>query len=80
MSIIIFIIILGALVFVHELGHFLIAKWAKIRVDEFALGFPPKIFSFKPKKGKTVTASEFSKMRMEMMQQQFQNGGIRFGG
>lgn len=47
MSIIIFIIILGILIFVHELGHFLIAKWAKIRVDEFAIGFPPKIFSIK---------------------------------
>ena len=46
MSVIIFIIILGLLIFVHELGHFLIAKWSKIRVDEFAVGFPPKIFSF----------------------------------
>jgi GLPGLI family protein len=33
-----------------------------------------------PKKGKTVTAAEFSKMRMDLMQQQIQNGGIRIGG
>lgn len=46
MSIILFLIVLGVLVFVHELGHFLVAKWSKIRVDEFAIGFPPKIFSF----------------------------------
>ncbi len=46
MSIIIFVVILGVLIFVHELGHFSIAKWAKIRVDEFAVGFPPKLFSF----------------------------------
>ena len=46
MTIIIFIIILAALVFVHELGHFLAAKACKVRVDEFALGFPPKIASF----------------------------------
>lgn len=46
MSIIIFIIILGVLIFVHELGHFFIAKRTGIRVDEFAIGFPPKIFSF----------------------------------
>lgn len=46
MSIIIFIIILSALIFVHELGHFLVAKKSGIRVDEFAIGFPPKIFSF----------------------------------
>ena len=45
MSIILFIIILGALIFVHELGHFLIAKKNGIRVDEFAIGFPPRIFS-----------------------------------
>lgn len=45
MSILLFIIILGALIFVHELGHFLIAKKNGIRVDEFAIGFPPRIFS-----------------------------------
>lgn len=47
MSIIIFIIILAILIFVHELGHFLVAKKSGIRVDEFGLGFPPKIFSKK---------------------------------
>ena len=46
MYIIIFIIILATLVFVHELGHFLVAKAAGIRVDEFALGFPPRLASF----------------------------------
>jgi regulator of sigma E protease len=46
MSIILFIIILGVLIFVHELGHFLVAKKSGIRVDEFAVGFPPKLFSF----------------------------------
>lgn len=46
MSVIIFIIILGALIFVHELGHFLVAKKSGIRVDEFAIGFPPRIFSW----------------------------------
>ena len=39
-----FIIALGILVFVHELGHFLVAKKAGIRVDRFSLGFPPKMF------------------------------------
>lgn len=43
MTVILFLIILGALIFVHELGHFISAKKAGIRVDEFALGFPPKI-------------------------------------
>jgi regulator of sigma E protease len=47
MSIIIFIIILAVLIFVHELGHFIVAKKSGIRVDEFGLGFPPKIFAKK---------------------------------
>jgi regulator of sigma E protease len=37
----------GAIVFVHELGHFLAARWAKIRVLAFALGFGPAIFSYR---------------------------------
>ncbi len=41
-----FLLVLSILVFVHELGHFLFSKLFKVRVDEFALGFPPKVFSF----------------------------------
>ncbi len=44
---ILFLFILALLVFVHELGHFLVAKASKIRVDEFGIGFPPKIFGKK---------------------------------
>lgn len=47
MSILIFIIILLVLVFIHEFGHFITAKWTGMRVDKFAFGFPPKIFSKK---------------------------------
>ncbi len=47
MSVIIFIIILAVLILVHELGHFLVAKNSGIRVDEFGLGLPPKIFAKK---------------------------------
>lgn len=49
MSIIIFLIILSALIIVHELGHFLVARYFGIRVDEFGLGYPPraaKMFSW----------------------------------
>lgn len=52
MSIILFIIILAALILVHELGHFLAAKRAGVRVDEFGIGFPPRIW--KKKVGETV--------------------------
>jgi len=43
---IIFLLVLTTLVFVHELGHFLAARLFKIRVDEFAIGFPPRIVSW----------------------------------
>lgn len=52
MTVLIFILVLGILVFVHELGHFLVAKKAGIRVDEFGLGFPPRLFG--KKVGETV--------------------------
>src|SRR3990167_8280561 len=50
MSVIIFLIILSALIVVHELGHFLAARKFGIRVDEFGLGYPPlakKLFKWK---------------------------------
>lgn len=46
MTIILFLVVLAVLIFVHEFGHFLIAKKSGIRVDEFAIGFPPKIISW----------------------------------
>jgi len=46
-TIIIFLIVLSVLVFVHELGHFLMAKWTNTRVDAFAIGFKPTIWSKK---------------------------------
>lgn len=48
----IFILIIGLLIFVHELGHFIMAKRTGVAVEEFGLGFPPKIFSVK--KGETI--------------------------
>src|SRR3990167_3141422 len=44
MNFVLFIIVLGVLIFVHELGHFLVAKKCGMRVDEFGLGFPPRGF------------------------------------
>ncbi|MBU4209017.1 MAG: site-2 protease family protein, partial [Proteobacteria bacterium] len=39
-----FIIVLGILIFFHELGHFLIARFFGVGVEKFSLGFGPKIF------------------------------------
>ncbi len=47
MSILLFIIILAVLILVHEFGHFIAAKRAGVRVDEFGIGFPPRLFSKK---------------------------------
>ncbi len=47
MTIILFLIVLAVLIFVHELGHFLAARACGIRVDEFAIGFGPKLWSIK---------------------------------
>ena len=46
------IFVFGLLVFVHELGHFITAKLTGMRVDEFAIGFGPRLVSFR--RGETV--------------------------
>ena len=51
-TLLVFVIILGLLIFVHELGHFVVAKRAGMKVEEFGFGFPPKIFGIK--KGETL--------------------------
>lgn len=44
-TIIVFLILLGILVLVHELGHFQVARKLGIGVEEFGLGFPPRAWS-----------------------------------
>ncbi|MFA6608802.1 MAG: site-2 protease family protein [Candidatus Paceibacterota bacterium] len=50
--ILLFLFVLFVLVIVHEFGHFIVAKWVNMRVDEFAFGFPPRLFA--KKKGETL--------------------------
>jgi regulator of sigma E protease len=47
MSVLIFLLVLFVLVLVHEWGHFIVAKKTGMRVDEFGIGFPPKLFGIK---------------------------------
>ncbi len=47
MTLIYFLIVIGILVFVHEFGHFIMAKRAGVRVEKFSLGFGPKLVGFK---------------------------------
>ncbi|MCR4278020.1 MAG: site-2 protease family protein [Candidatus Berkelbacteria bacterium] len=43
----VFLVVLGVMVFVHELGHFLVAKKSGVKVEEFAFGFRPRLWSKK---------------------------------
>lgn len=54
MTILIFALVLIALIVVHEFGHFVAAKWSGMRVDEFGLGYPPKVW------GKKIGETEYT--------------------
>lgn len=54
MSVLLFIVVLLLLIVGHELGHFTAAKLSKMRVDEFGVGFPPRIF------GKKIGETEYT--------------------
>lgn len=49
MTIILFFLVLFVLILVHEWGHYIVAKKTGMRVDEFAIGFPPRLFVIKKK-------------------------------
>ena len=46
-----FVVVLGILVFVHELGHYLAARWRGVHVEAFSIGFGPALFSWRDKLG-----------------------------
>ena len=50
-TIVALLIVLGVVVFIHELGHFLAARWAGVRVDVFSIGFGPAIVKWHDKHG-----------------------------
>lgn len=52
LTIIIFLIVLSLLVFVHELGHFVVAKRSGMKVHEFGFGFPPRVIGVQKVDGK----------------------------
>jgi regulator of sigma E protease len=53
MAILSFIIVLGVLIFFHELGHFLVAKSFGVGIEKFSLGFGPRLF------GKTIGRTDY---------------------
>jgi regulator of sigma E protease len=46
-TLIVFLLVISVLIFVHEFGHFIVAKRVGMRVDEFGFGFPPRIWGFR---------------------------------
>lgn len=52
LTVVSFIIVIGILVLVHEFGHFLMAKKAGLKIEEFGFGFPPRLWG--KKKGETI--------------------------
>lgn len=52
LTIIIFIAVLSLLVFVHELGHFVVAKRSGMKIHEFGFGFPPRVVGIQKVEGK----------------------------
>jgi len=46
-----FLVLLTPLVFVHELGHYLVARWCGVRVDVFSIGFGPELFGWNARSG-----------------------------
>ena len=46
-----FVAVLSIVVFIHELGHFLVGRWCGVKVEAFSIGFGPEIFAFVDRKG-----------------------------
>lgn len=80
-----FIIVLGILIFVHELGHFLVAKWMGVKVEKFSLGFGPKLLGWQigeteylisafPLGGYVKMFGEGGFSEIEMIEQEYDQG------
>jgi regulator of sigma E protease len=50
-----FFVVIGPLILIHEFGHFIIAKWHGIQVEEFGIGYPPRLFTLFERGGTRYT-------------------------
>jgi regulator of sigma E protease len=77
-----FIAVLGAMIFVHEFGHFAVAKLLKIKVEIFSLGFGPRLLGFR--RGDTdyrlsaIPLGGYVKMKGETLDEELENTGDEF--
>ena len=58
-NIVTFLVVLTVLVFVHELGHYLVARWSGVRVETFSIGFGPELFGWFDRRGTRWRISAF---------------------
>ena len=56
-TILAFLVVFSLLVFAHELGHFLVAKWRGVKVEEFGFGYPPRLFTITEIGGTKLTVN-----------------------
>ena len=61
MTILIFVIVLGVLIFVHELGHFMTARKLNIDVEEFGFGYPPRLIGLEVTKKENTDTKKIKK-------------------
>jgi regulator of sigma E protease len=51
MTVLAFVAVIGPLVFVHELGHYLVGRWCGVKAEAFSIGFGPEIFAWVDRRG-----------------------------
>ncbi len=77
-----FLVLLTPLVFVHELGHYLVARWNGVRVDVFSIGFGPELFGWTDRTGtrwkfSAIPLGGYIKMFGEHMLEPDRDGRVR---
>lgn len=50
-AIVLVVLFFGASIFIHEYGHYIAARWRKLKIDRFSIGFGPRLFGWKDKHG-----------------------------
>ncbi|MFO0962679.1 MAG: site-2 protease family protein [Phycisphaerales bacterium] len=72
----------GLLIFVHELGHFLAARWARIRCESFSIGMGPTVLAYRPGLGWALGSTDprsvarFGKVPLEMSDAELAANGV----
>ena len=69
-----FIFALGPLVFIHELGHYLVARWFKIRAEVFSIGFGREMFGWTDKVGTAVEDRLAAARRLRQIRRRHEPG------